>query len=85
MKNEREINYNHSNESRNCDDKNNMYIHNDISSNNNINIICKHNNKLDKKIDIDILVDEINRMEEQNTKRKKKKKKKKNKSNSINN
>ena len=84
-KHERETSSSQSNESRNIDDKNNMHIHNDISNSNNINIICEHNNKLDKKIDIDKLVDEINKTKKQNNKRKKKKKKKKNKSNSVNN
>ena len=82
---ERETSSSQSNESRNCENKNKMFTNNDISNNHNINIICEHNNKLEKKIDIDKLVDEINKTKEQNNKRKKKKKKKKNKSNIINN
>lgn len=64
----------------------NKNVNDDICYNsNNINIINEQNNKLEKKIDIDILVDEINRTKEQNNKRKKKKKKRKNKSNIIDN
>ena len=52
-----------------------MHIQNDISNN---NIIGEHNNKWDKKIDIDILVNEINRTKKQNNKWKPNKNKRKN-------